>query len=100
MNYEKLCPCGKTFTGNHDLCCECGYIYGYSRSDWPAWLLFMVNDLRTERRKEIIAKKHIADFTDDPDDGDEDVLHQRESHIDDNGLLILRGCRQDTFALT
>ena len=93
MDKSWKCPCGRKITNKHSLCPECRNIYGDDRTEWPGWLLFMVNDLWTEYRKEAEYQDAITDFNDDAEDGDEDGLYQDETYTDSDGLIILRGCR-------
>ena len=76
-----------------ELCSECRGIYGDDRTDWPSWLLYMVNDFRTEYRKEIEYQSSVSGFSDDAEDGDEDSFYQAESYVDNDGLILFRGCR-------
>lgn len=99
MDNFRKCPCGRSITGKRVLCPECRGIYGDDRSEWPAWLLFMVNDFHTEYRKEVEYQNAASGFDDDAEDGDEDGLYQDESYVDSDGLIILRGCRTETFEL-
>lgn len=46
---SRICVCGKHIIGRSELCNECLAIYGSNRSEWPKWLVFMVNDMARER---------------------------------------------------
>jgi hypothetical protein len=99
MDKFRKCPCGKEITGKRVLCPECRNIYGDDRGEWPSWLLFMVNDFHTEYRKEVEYQDSVSGFSDDAEDGDEEELYQDESYVDSDGLIMLRGCRNDAYAL-
>jgi len=93
MDKFRVCPCGTEIIGTRKLCSECRGIYGDDSSEWPSWLLFMVNDFQAEYRKEVEYRKKVAGFDDDAEDGDEDGLYQDETYVDVDGLIILRGCK-------
>ena len=100
MDLQRYCPCGKKIAGKRELCPECLSTYGDIRKDWPAWLLFAVNDFQNQYKKEIAYFQNTEDFDDIAGNGDLDDLLTDETYTDKDRLLILRGCRQDTFALT
>ncbi len=56
----KRCVCGKVITSQFDLCAKCQAEYGTDRSAWPEWLVFMVADMKRERRQQaVIADREI-----------------------------------------
>ena len=59
----KRCVCGKVITSNFDLCDKCQEEYGNDRSRWPAWLVFMVADLKREYRQRKIIDEHEIPFS-------------------------------------
>ena len=89
---QRLCPCGRMIAGKRDLCNECLNIYGADRREWPAWLLYMVNDFHNCYRKELDYLDYVSGFCDEADGGDEDELFQQETYVDADGEIILRGC--------
>lgn len=82
----RLCYCGQPILPDRGICQECGEIYGYNRTEWPAWLRFWVND---NNREEMCCSRH------------EEVPL---SEIEPNGRggyraksdFNLRGCRTET----
>jgi len=84
----RYCPCGNQVLPNRGICQECGEIYGYDRKEWPAWLLFAVND--TTREEMQYSRQ------------DDECLFMDE--IEPNGRggyrpkreFALRGCRTET----
>jgi hypothetical protein len=60
---QKRCVCGKVITSNYDLCNSCLAKYGKDRTEWPEWLIFMVADLKHERRQERIARDKEMTFS-------------------------------------
>lgn len=50
MLNSTTCPaCQEPKSPRWKLCRECHEIYGWNRSDWPAWLRFLVNDTEREQ---------------------------------------------------
>lgn len=62
----RKCICGKTITSRFPLCKECEQTYtnGKPPSEWDEWLKFLVNDLRTESRKDREFDKNEDCFSD------------------------------------
>jgi len=61
---NKRCVCGKVITSRFDLCDRCQSEYGLDRSMWPAWLIFMVADIKREMRQDKIVDAREFSFTD------------------------------------
>lgn len=61
---HRTCVCGKRIVGRNELCSECLSIYGDSRSEWPEWLKFSLNDSYRERYQEKRIDSHEITFTD------------------------------------
>lgn len=56
--------CAGVVAANHDLCWHCHQIYGFTREEYPKWMLFMVQDDRREyyaRAKEAIYFEELPD---------------------------------------
>ena len=60
---QKRCVCGKVITSQYDLCANCLKEYGYNRSEYPEWLVFMIADMKRERRQEFNIKQHEVTFS-------------------------------------
>ena len=60
---QKHCVCGKIITSNYDLCNSCLEQYGKVRSEWPEWLIFMVADMKRERRHDRIVRSKETTFS-------------------------------------
>lgn len=58
---QRACVCGKLIAGRKHLCDECLAIYG-NRSEWPAWLLFWVNDTERERKQDERVSEHEISY--------------------------------------
>jgi hypothetical protein len=61
---NKRCVCGKVITSRFDLCNRCQVEYGYDRSMWPAWLVYMVADIKREMRQDNIIDVREISTTD------------------------------------
>ena len=48
----KCVVCGNNVTYRFYLCARCEKEYGKRRKDWPAWLIFLINDEAKERMRE------------------------------------------------
>jgi len=59
----KRCVCGKVITSQFDLCNKCQAEYGLDRSKWDDWLIFMVADLKRERRQQAIIDERAIPFS-------------------------------------
>ena len=59
----KRCVCGKVITSQFDLCNKCQAEYGLDRSKWDDWLIFMVADLKRERRQQAVIDKREIPFS-------------------------------------
>jgi len=59
----KRCVCGKVITSQFDLCNKCQAEYGLDRSKWDDWLIFMVADLKRERRQQAIIDEREIPFS-------------------------------------
>jgi hypothetical protein len=64
MSMNKRCVCGKVITSQYDLCNYCAAEYGLDRSKWEQWLVFLVADLKRERRQAEVVGRHEVSFTD------------------------------------
>ncbi len=60
---NKRCVCGKVITSQYDLCANCLREYGTNRSEYPEWLVFMIADLKRERRQEFIIGQNEITFS-------------------------------------
>jgi hypothetical protein len=59
----KRCVCGKVITNSYDLCNSCLEEYGADSGNWPEWLVFMVADLKRERRQDRITRDREVTFS-------------------------------------
>lgn len=59
----KRCVCGKVITSQFDLCAKCQEEYGINRSAWPEWLVFMVADMKRERRQQATIEEREIPFS-------------------------------------
>ena len=75
---NRRCVCGKIITSNFDLCEKCMLEYGKNREEWPDWLVFMVADMKRERRQDFAYQRNEITFSDlglDVTDGPEISAH-------------------------
>lgn len=63
MKIIRFCVCGQKIKDQHELCTACENVYG-PRPSWPAWLKFMVNDMKREYRQTINIDKNEDCFSD------------------------------------
>ena len=64
MKIQRYCICGQKIKDQHELCTACENIYGRSHSAWPAWLRFMVSDMKREYRQDKRIDANEDCFTD------------------------------------
>ncbi len=86
----RYCPCGKEILPNRGICRECGEIYGYDRKEWPAWLLFAVNDAT---REEMQCLRNDSLFMDEIEPNGRGGYREKRE-------FALRGCRTETHERT
>ena len=74
MPHFSTCPvCQQSKPHNRHLCTDCHGTYG-QRSDWPAWLQMIVNDIEREQCDDQLAARYempLDDFETDEDSDDD-----------------------------
>lgn len=93
---NKFCFCGNPIPKNWRLCNRHAKEYGTNPRNWEPWLRYLVSDCQREWNAEQRSPEiDMADIE----------IVQRDPRVtllekyDDDGFIVLRGCRAETFAL-